>query len=207
MLKMTVEKAQKIADIAAKPGCSASTHFILIQHVTRNLLRHRKEIFSERRAFHRQAAKLKPYLPFARKAIDELNARGDGHRAQELEGNDHVLTGIGHMLMRDREGAYEALGFEKLCDLLSINPVHRAEARLRQEERSLAGLIYVSRLENSVSPRLDNWGDGGPLFEACFATLVEWLKTAPKEDLPDLFGPGSPFDGVRLVEVKAETLQ
>lgn len=207
MLKFTAATARKLVDIAAKPGATDRDQFIAIQHVTRNLLRHRREIWAERNVFRREAEKLKRYQPIAQQQVDQLFEKSRSHRSRDLTGNDEVLMGIGNMLLQDREGIYEKLGFDALCDLLSINPVHRSEAKRRQGERSLAGLIYVSRLENSVTPGLDRWGDGGPLFEACFAAVVEWFRTAPKEDLPDIFGPGSPLDGVKLVHVDAETLQ
>lgn len=207
MLKMTVATAQKLADIASKPDATDRTKFIAVQHAVRNLVRHRREIWAERTVFRREAEKLKAYLPFTAKQIDNLKEKAATHRGIELEHNRNVLVGIGGMLLSDREGSYDRMGFDTVCDLLSINPVHRTEAARLQGERSLAGLIYVARMENSVNPETDSWGDGGPLFEACFAATVEWFRTAPKEDIPDLFGPGSPFEGVKLVDVGGVTLQ
>jgi hypothetical protein len=207
MLKFTVATAKKLVDIASKPGATDRVQFIAVQHVTRNLLRHRRDIWAERNVFRREAEKLKCYLPSVQRQVDELFEKSRTHRGLELDGNSQVLMGIGSMLLQDREGIYEKLGFEAMCDLLSINPVHRAEARRRQGDRSLAGLIYVSRMENSVTSGLDRWGGGGPLFEACFAAVVEWLRTAPKEYLPDLFGPESPFAGAQVVRIDSETLQ
>lgn len=207
MLKFTAATARKLADIAAKPGATDRDQFIAIQHVTRNLVSHRREILAERNVFRREAEKLKQYQPIAQKQVDQLLEKWRTHRSVDLEGFDEVLVGIGNMLLQDREGIYEKLGFDALCDLLSINPIHRAEAKRRRGDRALAGLIYVSRMENSVSPSLDGWRDGGPLFEACFAAVVEWLRTAPKEDLPDLFAAGSLFKGVKLVYGDSETLQ
>jgi len=206
MLKMTVATARKIADISAKPGVSHRTQFILIQHAVRNLVRHRKDIWAERKVFRREAAILQASMPSATSQIEELKAKADSHRAAEMAGIKQVLIGIGHMILQDREGTYDALGFDGVCDLIGVNAVHRAGIDLRGGGRGLAELIYVSRMENSSSPNPDSWGEGGPLYEACFAATIHWLHTAPKEDLPDLFGPGSPFAGAKIVHVKAEVL-
>ncbi|VVO22942.1 hypothetical protein [Pseudomonas fluorescens] len=206
MLKMTVEIARKIADISAKPGVSNRTQFILVLHAVRNLVRHRKEIRHERNVFRREAAILEACTPSAAPQIEELKSKARSHRAEEFDGNKQVLIGMGNMLLHDREGSYDSLGFDAVCDLIGVNPVHRAGIDLRGGSRGLAELIYVSRMENSSGPNPDGWGEGGPLYEACFAATCHWIRTAPKEDLPDLFGPGSPFYGAKLVEVKAGVL-
>lgn len=205
MSTMNLEVAEKIASIAHKPNLSQRTMFILMRRTIRNSLRHRAQIRDERRIFRREAAKLKAYLPFAQRQMDMLIEKSKSHRADDLKMIKQGLVGFGYNLIKDAEGAYEAIGFSGMCDLLSINPVHREEAA--RDSKSLADLIYVARLEDSVSPKSEAWGEGGPLFEACFLAMIEWIKTAPEEDLTDLFGPGSPFAGVQLVEVKAGTLQ
>lgn len=204
MNTINLEVAQKIASIARK-SLSQRDMFILMRRVIRNSLRHRAQIRDERRIFRREAAKLKPYLPFAQRQMDILIEKSKRHRDDELKDIKQGLVGFGYNLIKDAEGAYESIGFSGICDLLSINPVHREEAS--QDASSLADLIYVARLEDSVSPKSEEWGEGGPLFEACFLAMIEWIKTAPEENLPDLFGEGSPFAGAQVVQVKQETLQ
>lgn len=204
MNTINLEVAQKIAGIARK-NLSHRDMFILMRRVIRNSLRHRAQIRDERRIFRREAAKLKPYLPFVQRQMDMLIEKSKRHRDDDLKVIKQGLVGFGYNLIRDSEGAYESIGFSGMCDLLNINPVHREEAS--QDAKTLADLIYVARLEDSVSPKSEAWGEGGPLFEACFLAMIEWIKTAPEEDLPDLFGAGSPFAGVHVVQVKKETLQ
>lgn len=204
MNTINLEVAQKIAKIARK-DLSQRDMMILMRRAIRNSLRHRAQIHDERRIFRREAGKLKPYLPFAQGQMDMLMQKSKSHRDEELKVIKQGLVGFGYNLIKDTEGAFEAIGFVGLCDLLSINPVHREEAS--KEEQSLAGLIYVARLENSVSPKSEAWGEGGPLFEACFLAMVDWTKTAPEGDLPDLFGADSPFAGAQVVQAKQETLQ
>lgn len=204
MNTINLEVAQKIAAIARK-SLSQRDMFILMRRVIRNSLRHQAQIREERRIFRREAAKLKPYLPFVQRQMDILIEKSKRHRDDDLKVIKQGLVGFGYNLIRDAEGAYEAIGFSGMCDLLSINPVHREEAS--QDAKSLADLIYVARLEDSVSPKSEAWGEGGPLFEACFLAMIEWIKTAPEEDLPDLFAGGSSFVGAQVVQFKQETLQ
>ncbi|WP_062388751.1 hypothetical protein [Pseudomonas abietaniphila] len=206
MSRINLEVAEKIFRIARKPNLPPRAMFILTQRCIRISLRHMEQIREERRVFRREAGKLKAYLPFTQSQIETLVSKSMTHREQDMQRIKQGLVGFGYHLIKDTDRVFETVGFEGICDLLSINPVHRRDALLN-EEQSLAGLIYVARLENSASPKSEDWGSGGPLYEACFMAMVNWLKTAPEKELPDLFGPSSPFAGAKLVQVKPETLQ
>ncbi len=201
---INLEITEKIAGIANKPGLSRKTMLILTQRVVRNGLAKLAQIREERRVFRREAAKLKAY-PVAQRQVDSLLEKSKSHREDDRKTIKQGLIGLGYHLVKDTDNSYDTIGFDCLCDLLSINPVHRPA--IPNDERGLAGLIFVARLENSASPQSDGWGEGGPLFEACFMVMVDWIKTAPEGDLPDLFGPGSPFAGAELIKVQPETLQ
>ncbi|KPB72915.1 hypothetical protein ACKUFS_16455 [Pseudomonas cannabina] len=206
MRKIDLDIAQKIAGIAHKPNLPPRAMFILIQRCIRISLRHRDQIREERRVFRREAGKLKGYLPFTQRQMDSLLEKSRAHRHDELKAIKQGLVGFGYNLMKDVDGWFKEIGFDGICDLLSINPVHRIDARLSSEQ-SLAGLIYVERLEGSASPKSEEWGSGGPLFEACFEAMMNWIRTAPEDDLPDLFGPGSPFSSAQKEQRTPETLQ
>lgn len=206
MSKINLVVANKIASIARKPNLPARAMFILTQRCIRISLRHIDQIRDERRAFRREAGKLKAYLPFTQGQINVLMDKSKKHREQDMQSTKQGLIGFGYHLIKDTDRVFDTIGFDGVCDLLSINPVHRSDARLA-EEQSLAGLIYVARLENSASPQQEEWGRGGPLYEACFLAMVNWINTAPEEDLPDLFGPNSPFAGAKVVQIQSETLQ
>lgn len=203
LIKLKV--VEKLARIARKPDHSPRDMLILTRRMVCISLAKLAEIRSERRVFRREAAKLRAY-PFSQQQMDRLEVMSRIHRENDYQEIKRGLIGMGHHLIKDTDNSYDAIGFDSLCDLLSINPVHRPS--IPSDERGMAGLIYVARLENSVSPQSEEWGRGGPLFEACFLTIVDWIKTAPEEDLPDLFGPDSPFAGTWTDPVKpGETLQ
>ncbi|MBA6150099.1 hypothetical protein [Pseudomonas juntendi] len=202
MTLIRLKVAEKLAKIARKPDHSPRTMLILTQRMVRISLARLAEIRAERRVFRREAAKLQGY-PFTQQQMDRLLEKSRTHRDDDVRDIKRGLIGMGYHLIKDTDNSYDAIGFDCLCDLLSINPVHRPA--IQNDERGLAGLIYVARLENSPSPQSEGWGEGGPLFEACFMAMVDWIKTAPEGDLPDLFGPGSPFAGVEVVQVNPWT--
>lgn len=94
--------------------------------------------------------------------------------------------------MFDREGLADALGFDRMCDLLSVNPVHRQQAH-KDGDTSLRGVAFISQLEDSSTAYGDEWGAGGPLYRACHAAMIQFIKECPEAQLPDPFAPGAPF--------------
>jgi hypothetical protein len=205
MTPIKLRVAEKLAKIARKLDHSPKAMFILTQRMVRISVAKLAEIRAERRVFRREAAALRAY-PFSQQQMERLEVMSRVHRENDFQEIKRGLIGMGYHLIKDTDNSYDVIGFDTLCDLLSINPVHRPS--IPSDERGLAGLIYVARLENSVSPQSEEWGRGGPLFEACFLTIMDWIKTAPEEDLPDLFGPDSPFAGAQVGPINSgETLQ
>ncbi|OUM30953.1 hypothetical protein B8W72_16240 [Pseudomonas putida] len=199
---MTLTKlkvAEKLAKIARKSNHTPKTMLIMTQRMVRISLDRLSDIRAERRVFRREAAALQGY-PHTQRQHDELLEKSRTHRDDDIRDIKQGLIGMGYHLIKDTDNSYDAIGFDSLCDLLSINPIHRPA--IPNDERGLAGLIYVARLENSASPQSEDWGEGGPLFEACFMAMMHWIKSAPECDLPDLFGPNSPFAGAEIVPVK-----
>lgn len=140
----------------------------------------------------REAGKLKAFMPFTRQAIADLEQRAQAHREDERSGARFVLAGFGQSLMFDREGLADALGFDRMCDLMSVNPVHRQQAH-KDGDTSLRGLVYISQLEDSSTSYGDEWGAGGPLYRACHAAMIRFIKECPEHLLPDPFAPGEAF--------------
>lgn len=188
---MTPTLTMRLCDIALKPGISASTQLITTRRICRNLARHLDSIHAERRAMRRQAGKLKAFLPFTRQAIADLEQRAQTHRADERSKTNMALAGFGQSLLFDHDGLAGALGFERLCDLLSVNTVEREQAT-RDGVASLEGLVFTHALEDSAERRKQEWNDA-PLFNACHAAMADFIRECPEGVLPDPFAPGAPF--------------
>lgn len=194
---MTPSLITRLCNIASKPNTSATTQLITTRRICRVLTNRLDSIRAERRVMRRQAGKLKAFLPFTRQTISELERQSKEHRHDDYSGAKTVLAGFGRALMFDREGLAEALGFDALCDVLSVNPVRRQQART-DGDTSLLRLAYLSQLEDSSTGYGDEWGAGGPLYRACHAATTQFIKECPEHLLLDLFAPKLPPD-LRIV--------
>lgn len=181
-----------LADIGLKPTVTKRDTLTIARRICRHLCAVRNEIRQQRRKLRRQARKLRQFEPFTKLAADMMEEQSRNHRAAEWENVRRVLLGYGRLIVLDREGIAETLGFEALADLLNINRVDREQAR-REGWRTLADLIAIHGLENSADHRCDEWGARSPLYEAAFLAMVEFIHSTPTHLLPDPFAPGAPF--------------
>lgn len=188
---MTPTPTMRLCDIALKPGISASTQLITTRRICRNISSNLDAIHAERRAMRRQAGKLKAFLPFTRQAIADLEEQAQTHRSVERAKALVALAGFGQSLLFDHDGLAQALGFERLCDLLSVNTVERERAR-QEGVTNLEGLVFTHALEDSAERRAQEWNDA-PLFNACHAAMADVIRDCPDGVLPDPFAPGAPL--------------
>jgi len=187
---MTSSVLMRLCNIALKPGISASTQLITSRRICRIVAERLDSITAERRTFRREAGKLKPFLPFTKRAMADIERQASAHREVERTGARGILTGFGKSFMFDRDGLAKTLGFDRMCDLLSVNAVHRHQA-VDDGDTSLRGVAFLSQLEDSSAGYGDDWGAGGPIYRACHAAVVQFIRECPEDQLPDLFEPGA----------------
>ncbi|MFG0721883.1 hypothetical protein ACF8PU_09440 [Pseudomonas sp. GLN_6] len=180
-----------LATIAEKPNTTKRDALTITRRALRHICQQKAQIQAERRAMNRQARKLRQYLPFTAKAADDLEQRASDHHAEALAAFRRVLVAYGEVIIHDREGIAAALGFDQMADLLNINPVHREQAKQDGGE-SLQGLAYIARMEDSAA-RPSSAGQGSPLYQACQAAMMSFIRNCPAHLLPDPFAPGAPF--------------
>lgn len=188
---MTPSIIISLCNIASKPNASATTQLITVRRTCRAIAHQLDSIRSERSAMRREAGKLKAFMPFTRQAIADLEQRAQEHREAERSGARNVLAGFGRSLLYDHEGLADALGFDRICDLLNVNTVEREQAR-QEGISSLEDLVFIHVLEDSAERRGQDWSDA-PLFNACHATMANFIKECPEHLLPDPFAPGEVF--------------
>lgn len=167
-----------LRNIAAKPNASATTKLITARRICRVFVRRLDSICSERRAILREAAKLEAFLPFTQKAIAGLERRAEEHREAEYNGAESELIGFGMSLLVDAEGLANALGFDRLCDVLSVSSVHREQA-LQDGDASIYNLTITLNLEESAGRKGDEWDDGGPLLRAFVPFVMRAYDNRP----------------------------
>lgn len=180
-----------LARIGLKPGATLRDRLTIARRVLRTLCAEREAIHDERHALRRKANQLRRHLPFTRLAVERLEQQAGDHRGEELALIRPVLVAYGRSLIHDHDGYMPALGFDAVCDLLNVNRIEREQARAEGVD-NLGGLLFVRNLEDSASHRGEDC-KRGPLFEACYAALCDFIRTAPPGTLPDPFAPGAPF--------------
>jgi len=181
-----------LARLVEKPGITKRDTLTIARRVLRHICQASRAIQNERHAIRRQAGKLRRFLPFTALAVADLEQQARDHKDDVLAALRRVLIAYGQTIIHDHDGIAEALGFEQLADLLSINPAHREQAR-RDGGETLQGLTYIARMEDSATYYGTEWGAGGPLFEACNAAMMEFIRTCPEHLLPGPFAPGEVF--------------
>jgi len=176
---MKAEHIRILANIFDKPGASARTRLIAMRRLCRSFTEQLDGIRAERRALRRQAGKLRPFLPFTRLAVEDLESQASAHRSPAKADLCLALASFGRILVLDRDGMAESLGFDGVCDLLNVNPAHRGAAR-RETCVRLSEIVFVDGLEDSAEHQGDDWKDG-PLFNACHYAMVEFIRSNTAE--------------------------
>lgn len=180
----------RLCNIALKPDISAATRLITARRICRTLANQTDSIRAERRVLRRQARKLKAALPFTRKTIENLERQAKDHQRKAYNMAQLALADYGQHLVADHDGLAAALGFDRLCDLLGINLVHRQQA-FESGGCDINELVFISRMEDSSTLYGNEWGSGGPLYRACHAAMIRFIKECPIDQLPDLYAPGA----------------
>ncbi len=188
------ETIQRLAQIGLKPATTLRDSLTIARLVLRRCCAIREEAHGIRHALRRKARKLRQHLPFTKQQVADLEQLARDYGADQLAGTRTILVAYGESLILDRDGYMAALGFDAVCDLLSVNRVEREQARA-DGVADLSGLVFIHNLEDSASHRGED-SKRGPLFEACFLAMAEFIRTAPEGTLPDPFGPDGPFYGV-----------
>lgn len=185
------ETIKRLAQIGQKPATTLRDSLTIARLVLRHVCAYRETIHDQRHALRRLARLMRERGPFAQRRADELEQQADSYGAEHLAMARPVLLAYGQSLIHDRDGYMAALGFDAVCDLLNVNRVEREQART-EGVADLAGLVFIHNLEDSAS-HLGEDSKRGPLFEACFAAMADFIRTAPEGTLPDPFAPGAPF--------------
>lgn len=175
---MSSKLISTLRSIANKPNASATTKLITARRICRLLVRRLDSIRSERRAMFREATKLEAFLPFTRKAIEDLERRAQEHREDERSAARSELIGFGMSLLVDAEGLADDLGFDRLCDVLSVSSVHREQAR-QDGDASIYNLTMTLNLEESAGRKREEFDDGGPLLHAFVPIVMNAYDNRP----------------------------
>ncbi|WP_425916405.1 hypothetical protein [Pseudomonas sp. GWSMS-1] len=111
-----------------------------------------------------------------------MDGHASDHHTAELDALRRVLIAYGQSIIHDWEGIAVALSFDQLADHLSINPIHRKQARIEGDE-TLQGLAFIARLEDSADRQSEARGEG----------MTDFIRACLEHLLADPFAPGEVF--------------
>ena len=117
--------------------------------------------------FDSEIKEAKAGLPSAAKALKMI--RGLYKRARA--GHERISSDVGQWLLENDALLTTMYGFEGICELLEVNPVHRAEVvqYAGDMDRAIFAIAFESGLEESASRQSGrhpaDWKDG-PLYQA-----------------------------------------
>lgn len=166
---MKPEHFDKLADKSVQV-LSFRTRLIVTRRILREVLAQDER---EKTILRMAIRQMKRKLPFTKSKLVEVEQLLSDCR----KANRKLLISYGQML-RDGHQAFEGdLGWEGLCDVLCVNPVHRDEAG--EHDRGLFGLTWIGgQFEDSSTHYGSDVTGGGPITRAVSAAMQEWmLKT------------------------------
>lgn len=184
---MKNEHFNRLIDLSCRTDMSLRTCLILARRALRHVIAvDALESVNMRRDL--RAGKRGP--PFTQKALDGLQ---ESYRRLRQHNRD-LLIDYGRFL-RDHHRAIEAeLGWDGLCDVLCVHPVHRAEAG--QLDQGLFGITWIGgQFEDSATHYGSELTGEGPVTRAIGAAMLDWMKNNIKK-MPDPTAPGGPLYGI-----------
>ncbi|WP_341520746.1 hypothetical protein AABC73_20700 [Pseudomonas sp. G.S.17] len=192
-MRMKPEHVFSLGLLIERPHLSLRSHLILVRRMARHLNTER----ALTRAFFRAEVKqAKAGLPFTKLKLAKIEEVQDRARQSFKAG----LIDIGTWLYRNDEELTALYGFDGICDLLEVNPVHRAEVIKYADDmgRAISAIAFVSGYEESASQQSGKRqpdSKEGPLFFV-FLEMMMKAMVENRASMPDPFAPGGPFHGI-----------
>ncbi len=184
---MKPEHFDRLVELSCREGLSLRTYLIMMRRALRHVIaeddRERLDASKGMRAFKRN-------LPWSQSVMDRY-----AEACRALQQHNRELLVMYGCYLRDHHVALEAeLGWDGLCDVLCVNPAHRAEAS--EADKGLFGITWIGgQFEDSATYYGSDDTGKGPITRAINAAMTEWMINN-MDKLPDPFAPDGPFYGV-----------
>ena len=163
-MQMKPEHVCRLSLLIERPHLSPRSQLILVRRMARHLNSERELSSSY---FKAEVRKAKAELPFTKRRLAKIKEV----QGKSLKAFKSGLSDIGAWLYLNDAALTARYGFEAICDLLEVNPVHRAEVirYAKDMTRAIAAAAFDSGLEESASSQSGrytaDWKDG-PLYQA-----------------------------------------
>ena len=161
---MKPDHAERLKALVAIPHLSPRSRLLVLRRLARES---HARWGAMQACFDSEIKGAKAGFPSAAKALKKI--RGLRHQAQ-VE-HQQTVCEVGQWLLENDTLLTSRYGFEGICELLEVNPVHRAEVvqYAGDMDRATFAVAFESGLEDSVSRQSGrhpaDWKDG-PLYQA-----------------------------------------
>lgn len=192
-MRMKPEHHQRLHELTRLEHLSLRSLLILARRLVRQSLLDRKDV---RTLFHEEVKKAEAGLPFTKRRLDTV-------KDLQRQARDHFRTGIleiGKWLYQVDEELTQKYGFDGVCDLLEVNPVHRPEAMqwMEDKNRAISAVAFISGMEDSAGQRSGrhpaDWKEG-TFFQVFLEMQMDLIRRRP-DLMPDPTAPGGPLYGI-----------
>ncbi|MEA9994284.1 hypothetical protein QN382_19020 [Pseudomonas sp. 10B1] len=192
-MRMKPEHLTRLCSLMDAPHLSLRSQFILVRRIVRNIHAERQ---LTRAHFAAEVKKAEAGLPFTQNTVTKIKETQDRAR-KSIKAR---LSDIGTWLYQNDQALTARYGFDGICDLLEVNPVHRAEVIEYAEDmgRAVSAIAFVSGYEESASQqsgRRPADSKEGPLFFV-FLEMMMKAMSENRASMPDPFAPGAPLHGL-----------
>lgn len=163
-MRMEPEHADRLKQLLEQPGLSLRSRLILARRLARYICTERS---LSRGYANSEIRKAEAGLPVTKGQLAKI--RQSQKKAARL--HRQILVDIGTWLCQHEEALAEQYGFEGICDVLEVNPVHRAEVieGAMDRRRSISAIAFIAALEDSASVKSGQHPaecKDGPLYQA-----------------------------------------
>ena len=161
---MKPEHAERLQTLVTVPHLSPRSRLIVLRRLARESHARREVVQA---FFDSEIKKAKAGPPSTAKALKNIR----GLYKQARADHEQIACVVGQWLFENDALLTTMYGFEGICELLEVNPVHRAEVvqYASDVDRAIFAVAFESGLEESASRQSGrhpaDWKDG-PLYQA-----------------------------------------
>lgn len=192
-MQVKLKYKERLGDLLVMPHLSSRSRLIIVRRIAR--ISHSQWV--ETREYFRELIKeTEAGLPFTTGTLKKIDALRIEARSQYKA----TSYQIGQWIYENDALLTTLYGFDGICDVLEVNPVHRPEVLEYAEdrERAIAAVAFIAGLEESAdrqSGRQRPDYKDGPLFNVFMDMMMKAMKKN-RASMPDPTAPGGPLYGL-----------
>ncbi|MBA6043789.1 hypothetical protein [Pseudomonas lactis] len=200
-MQVKLKYKDRLGELLVMPHISPRSRLIVVRRIARIC----NSQWVETREYFRELIKEAELgLPFTTAKLKKIDAMRSEARSQ------HKATSyqIGQWIYENDDLLTKLYGFDGVCEVLEVNPVHRPEVLEYAEDqhRAIAAVAFIAGMEESASRQSGrqrpDYKDG-PLFNVFMDMMIKAMKEN-RASMPDPTAPGGPLYGLPSYTMQAD---